>query len=108
MSSLSSLYLKKETLETLVATLNKKGEKGVEITISTNDDSNEYGNNISAYVSQSKEQREAKAKKYFVGNGKVFWTDGSVVLGKKKEVVDATIEPQSPESLLEEDDDLPF
>lgn len=108
MSSLSSLYFKKETLEKIVATLNKKGEKGVEITISTNDDSNEYGNNVSAYVSQSKEQRDANAKKYFVGNGKVFWTNGNVVLGKKKEVVNATIEPQSPASLLEDDGELLF
>jgi len=84
MGSLSDLYFKKETLETLLQVLNSKGETGVAITISTNDETNEYGQNVSAYVSQTKEQREAKAQRFYVGNGKVFWTDGTIVTAEKQ------------------------
>lgn len=87
MGSLSTIYIKKETLKTLLDVVSKKDEKGIEITISTNDESNQFGQNVSSYVSQSKEQREAKKDKFYVGNGKVFWTDGKVVIGSKKEEV---------------------
>jgi len=84
MSSLSSLYIKKEVLETLLKVVNQKGEKGVDITISINEESNQYIQNISSYISQTKEQREAKKEKFYVGNGKVFWTDGKITLATKK------------------------
>lgn len=73
MSTLNSLYIKKEALETLLQVVNKKGEKGVELTIAINDEFNQYGQNISSWVSQTKDQREAKKPRYFVGNGKQFW-----------------------------------
>ena len=105
MASLSDIYLKIETLETLVSTLKKKGEKGISLTISLNDEVNEYGQNVSAWVSQSKEQREQKAKKYYIGNGKVFWTKGETSIAKKPEQEPA-IQEQATSN--EDDDDLPF
>lgn len=103
MGSLSNLYIKKETLETLLKVVNAKNEKGVEITISINDETNNYGQNLTSFVSQSKEQRDAKKEKYYIGNGKVFWTDGKISLaGKKEEVHEA--KPMT----NEETDDLPF
>jgi CRISPR/Cas system Type II protein with McrA/HNH and RuvC-like nuclease domain len=103
MSSLSNIYIKVETLETLLNTVKKKGEKGINIDISINEEVNDYGQNLSAYVSQTKEQRDAKVKRYYVGNGKCFWTDGKIEVAKKKEVHEAT--PMDGE---EEHDDLPF
>ena len=103
MSSLNSLYIKTETLKTLFQTLDKKGEKGIEITLSINDEVNDYDQNISAYVSQSKEEREAKKQRFYVGNGKTFWTDGKITIAKKKEVHNA-----EPVTSQEEEDDLPF
>ncbi len=102
MSSLNSLYLKKETLETLLLTISKKKEKGVELTVSISDTENEYGQNVSAYVSQSKEQREAKTKRYYVGNGKTFWSSEP---SEPKQV-----EPKQVESDkgINAADDLPF
>ena len=88
MSSLNEIYIKKETLETLVKTLNAKSGKdaaGVNITVSLNDASNEWGQNISAYVSQTKEQREAKKEKFYVGNGKTYWTKGETPVAVKVE-----------------------
>lgn len=105
MSSLSSIYIKKEVLETLLKVVTKKEEKGVEITISINEEANQYGQNLSAYVAQTKEQREAKKDKFYVGNGKVFWTDGKIGLPKKKEEVH---EAKPMNTAEEEADDLPF
>lgn len=103
MGSLSTIYIKKETLKTLLDVVSKKDEKGIEITISTNDESNQFGQNVSSYVSQSKEQREAKKDKFYVGNGKVFWTDGKVVIGAKKEEV------HDAKPITDDDEDpLPF
>lgn len=105
MSSLSSLYIKKETLKTLLEVVGKKGEKGVELTISINDETNEYGQNVGAWVSQSKEAKEAKKKRFFSGNGKVFWTDGIIKVGERKE--QATQPPQASQPPIDEND-LPF
>jgi hypothetical protein len=104
MSSLSEIYLKKEVLETLLKTITAKGENGVSITISTSDETNNYGQNVTSFVSQTKEQREAKAGKYYVGNGKVFWTDGKITVAKKKEEASAP----SPAPAQESFNDLPF
>ena len=101
MASLSSLYLKKEILKVLLDTLEKKGENGIEVTISINDESNGYGQNVSAYVSQTKEQREAKAQRFYVGNGKCFWTDGKITIGTKDE-------PAQPMTTEDGDGGLPF
>lgn len=84
MSNLSSIYIKKETLKTLLEVVEKKGEKGVEITLSTGDETNEYGQNVSGYVAQTKEQRESGKPKFYVGNGKVFWTDGKITVAAKQ------------------------
>lgn len=58
-----------------------KGKNGVwyNMTISVSDES-KFGNNVWLYDSQSKEEREAKKNKHTLGNGKVVWTDGNVVL----------------------------
>jgi hypothetical protein len=78
MASLSSVYIKKEILEVLLKTVNAKQEKGVEITVSLNDEKNQFDQDVSAYVSQSKEQREQKKPRYYVGNGKTFWRSEGV------------------------------
>ena len=52
-------------------------------TISINDDTNEYGQNLKMYEEQTKEDREAGVKKYYVGNGKIFWTDGNITVADK-------------------------
>lgn len=85
MSHLSEIYIKAETLKTLSDTVTKKGEKGISITVSTSDNANEWGQNVSAFVAQSKEDREVKKPKFYVGNGKTFWSDGKPPFVPKKE-----------------------
>ena len=80
-----------------------KGKDGAvyyNFTISVNDETR-FGNNVAFMDSQTKEEREAKVAKTYLGNGKVVWTDGSVVLAEREE--------QAQDPLLSEDDsDLPF
>lgn len=51
----------------------KNGAEYVNITIMVNDQPNEWGKDVSISLEQSKEQREAKEKKVFVGNGKTIF-----------------------------------
>ena len=53
------------------------------------------------YLSQTKEQREAKEPKTYFGNGSVVWTDNKVTVAPKK---DAQPAPATEEAI----DDLPF
>lgn len=78
-------------LTTLKIDLNKideskvfQGKKGryLEVTVAINDDSDSYGNNVSAWIGQTTEEREAKTPKQYLGNGKVFWTNGNVSKGE--------------------------
>ena len=78
MNNLATLFIKTETIKILLETLQKKGSKGVELTISTSDKNNDYNQNVSAWVAQSKEEREAEKNKFYVGNGRVFWGDGVI------------------------------
>ena len=54
-------------------------------TASINDELDKYGNNVAITLQQTKEQREAKDKKVYVGNGKVAWTNGKIEVAKKDE-----------------------
>lgn len=108
MAALSSIYIKAETLEIILSTLKKKGEKGVQITIETKNETDQYGQNIWAYVSQTKEQREAKASRFTIGNGKVFWTDGSVGVAEKKQEAQSVQAEVVPNTATDGTNDLPF
>lgn len=102
MKALHSLYIKKEALETLLSVLNKKQGKeanGIELTISTGNDPNNYEQTVSGWVSQTKEQREAKKDRFFVGNGKTFWSESEEFKPKGK---------NEPKGINEDLDDLPF
>jgi hypothetical protein len=57
-----------------------KGKNGnyYNLTLSVNDEISQFGDNSSIYTSQTKEEREAKTPRSYVGNGKVVWTDGSI------------------------------
>ena len=106
MASLSEIYVKKSTLETMLKALNAKLGKeseGVKLTISLSDQASKYGQNVSAYVSQTKEQREADTPKFYVGNGKTFWSKGETPVPQREE------QQQAPQPVTsDKEDDLPF
>ena len=88
MASLSEIYLKKSTLETILKALNAKQGKdaeGVKLTISLSDQTNNYGQNVSVYVAQTKDQRDAKTPLFYVGNGKTFWSKGETPVPQREQ-----------------------
>jgi hypothetical protein len=51
----------------------KNGAQYYNLTIIVNDTKDQYGNDISVQQGQTKEERAAKAKAVFIGNGKKIW-----------------------------------
>ena len=56
----------------------KKG-KYLPITITLNDELDQFGNQGPVVVEQTKEERDAKAPKTYLGNVKVVWSNGTNV-----------------------------
>ena len=98
MSALINLSLRVDKLPKEKFVQGKDGAVYYNFTIGVNDESNQYGQNVSATDSQTKEEREAKKAKTYLGNGNVVWTDGNIKLADKKAEVTAK----------EVESDLPF
>jgi len=56
----------------------KKG-KYLPITITINDEPDQFGNQGPVVVEQTKDERDAKAPKTYLGNVKIVWTNGTNV-----------------------------
>ena len=80
----------------------KKG-KYLPITITLNDEQDQFGNQGPVVVEQTKEEREAKEPKTYLGNVKVVWTNGDNVAAAPRG--DA---PQSQSKVNVKEEDLPF
>ena len=80
-----------------------KGKKGryLPISITVNDEPDQFGNQGPVCVDQSKEEREAKAEKTYLGNVKVVWSNGNNVDPAPRDNA-----PAAPTPKVEED--LPF
>ena len=78
-----------------------KGAKGtyLAVTISLNDETDQYGNNVSMWEEQTKEERDAKTDRVFLGNGKVVFDSN----GKQNQGQQAPQQSQEYEL-----DELPF
>lgn len=74
MATLISASINLSKLDKTKIVRGKDGSQYYDLTISVNDTKNDYGQDVSIYDKQSKEQREAKEKKTFLGNGKIFWS----------------------------------
>jgi hypothetical protein len=97
MSALINLSLRVDKLPKEKFVQGKDGAVYYNFTIGVNDDSNQYGQNVSATDSQTKEEREAKKPKSYLGNGNVVWTDGNIkVADKKVEVTTKEVESDLP------------
>ena len=81
-----------------------KGKKGtyINLTLFANDETR-YGNNASITIAQSKEEREAKEPKTYIGNGKVTWVsdEGVTVAERESEADNVSVDTPN-------EDDLPF
>jgi hypothetical protein len=83
----------------------KKG-KYLPITITLNDEVDQFGNQGPVIISQSKEEREGKVDKIYLGNVQVVWTNGENVPAAPRDGGPAPA--QQAATPVAADDDLPF
>ena len=83
--------------------INGKKGKYLPITITINDEPDQFGNQGPVIVEQTKEERDAKTAKTYLGNVKVVWTNGNNVDTVPR---DNTQAPPAPAAV--DDGDLPF
>tara|TARA_R110000822_G_scaffold180786_2_gene320479 strand:- start:102 stop:425 length:324 start_codon:yes stop_codon:yes gene_type:complete len=60
----------------------KNGKPYYSFTIDISDEKNEYDQNVTAYESKTKEEVEAKKSTKYIGNGRVYYTDGKILTSK--------------------------
>ena len=102
MSAIINLNLRVDALPKEKFVKGKDGKVYYNFTISINDDTNQFGQNVTAIDSQTKEEREAKKPKNYLGNGSVVWTDGKIVAVKRD------TQEMAKQTSKEESADLPF
>ena len=81
--------------------IGKKG-KYLPITITINDELDQFGNQGPVVVEQSKEERDQKTAKTYLGNVKVVWSNGNNVNPAPRDNAPA------PAATAPQADDLPF
>ena len=86
--------------------INGKKGKYLPIAITVNDEVDQFGNHGPVIVDQTKEEREAKVAKVYLGNSKVVWTNGSFPEPVKLDQ-QAAAAPQE-KAAPQVEDDLPF
>ena len=101
MSALINFSLRVDKLPKEKFVVGKDGAVYYNGTISVNDETNEWGQNVSLIDSQTKEERDAKKPKTYLGNGKVVWNDGKITNAVKTEKEQAAV-------AVTAEDDLPF
>jgi len=81
-----------------------EGKKGkyLPITITVNDEPDQFNNQGPVCIQQTKEEREAKVPKIYLGNVKVVWTNGTF----PDRVTDG--QPQAKPQPQQVEEDLPF
>ena len=102
MSAILNLNLRVDALPKEKFVKGKDGKVYYNLTISINDDTNQFGQNVTAIDSQTKEEREAKKPKNYLGNGSVVWTDGKIVAVKRD------TQEMAKQTSKEEEEPLPF
>ena len=81
----------------------KKG-KYLPISISVNDEPDQFNNQGPVAVDQTKEEREAKQPKTYLGNVRVVWTNGTFPEPVKAQ---GATQP-APQTVADNNDDIPF
>ena len=105
MASIISTSINLDAIDKTKVIQGKKG-KYLNLTIVLNDELDQFNNQGPITISQSKEERESKAPKIYLGNTKVVWTNGQNVQPAPR---DGQPAPQQPAPQMQMPaDDLPF
>ena len=86
--------------------IGKKG-KYLPITITLNNEPDQFGNQGPVVVEQTKEERDAKAPKTYLGNVKVVWSNGNNVDPAPRDTNMSAI-TSAPAAAPKVEEDLPF
>ena len=97
MSTIGKINLNLSNIDKSKIFEGKKG-KYLPITFVINDEKDDYGNDGPVYIEQTKEEREAKADKVYLGSTKIVWTSEG----------GAAKASSAPEQNSQEGGDLPF
>ena len=86
-----------------------QGKKGkyIPVSITVNDEEDQFGNFGPIIVDQTKEEREAKAAKTYLGNVRVVWSNGTFPSPPAFQGGQAKAQPKA-EPAAAKEDDLPF
>ena len=82
------------------------GKKGtyLNLMVEVRDEPDRFGNHASAWEGQTKEERQAKADRTFLGDGKVVWEGES----RASNETTTQSESSSQQPVKDDNDDLPF
>ena len=83
-------------------------DKYLNLSIIVDDKNDKFGNNVSITLSQSSEERAAKAPKTYMGNGKVVWGVGKLDVATNVITSVGTVITDQSMGLQSESDSLPF
>ena len=101
MASIIKAYLNLDAIPKDKIYIGKKG-KYLPITITINDELDQFGNQGPVVVEQTKEERDQKTAKTYLGNVKVVWSNGTNVDAAPRDGAPAQAAPVTNEP------DLPF
>lgn len=79
----------------------KNGKSYANLSAFISSEVGQFGDNGGITLPQTKEQREAKERKVYVGNTKVYWSDGGAIVAN-------TGKPEESKVSEPADNDLPF
>jgi hypothetical protein len=87
----------------------KNGAKYYNFSITVNDEKDQFGNDVKLTAQQSKEEREVKTPKVYIGNGKTSWKSGeTITMGALKQQMSETMGNAIAASIPQPVNDLPF
>jgi len=82
----------------------KNGAKYINLSVIVNDEADQFGNDCAITMGQTKEEREAKADKVYLGNGKTVWNSAPTQAPSQP----TQTHEAKPIGAEDEDPDLPF
>lgn len=77
MSKLMSLSIDLSKIDKSKIIEGKNGAKYYNLTIDLKDEKDQYGNDLTAWTTLTKEERESKANKTYLGNGKIIYSSNT-------------------------------
>ena len=86
----------------------KNGKKYLSLDVWINDEPDDYGNDCSVNIRQSKEEREGKERKTYIGNGKKMLGFDEAQKPAERRAAPASRRPAADPDLDVQPDDIPF